>query len=171
MVRNAVWGRKSYGKHMAFQNFRSHKIYNAFLIRALHQQYSRNWRKTDTCFARTIWTWVRSKIWNPHVQNSTKLGDLNLTPQAQWLVRAKYDIMLKIICISRPKYFYVSNIIPTIIRLYSFKRAVLIMERLVFAVRQALDFYTLDTPNLYFRRLCHTDLNISDVKDRLKTKL
>jgi len=45
------------------------------------------------------------------------------------------------------------------------------MESLVFAVRQALDFYTLNTPNVYFRRLRHIDLNISGVKDRLKTKL
>jgi hypothetical protein len=57
-----------------------------------------------------------------------------------------------------------STIIPTIIRLCSFKKTVLITERLVFALRQALDFYTLDTSNVYFRRLCHIDLNISGVK-------
>jgi len=45
------------------------------------------------------------------------------------------------------------------------------MECLVFAVRQTLDFYTLGTPNVYFRRLSHIDLNISGVKDRLKDKI
>jgi len=38
-----------------------------------------------------------------------------------------------------------STIISTKISLYSLKRFVLIMECLVFTVRQALDFYTLDT--------------------------
>lgn len=63
-----------------------------------------------------------------------------------------------------------SILIPTIIRLHSFKRPVLTMERLVFVVRQALDFYTLGTPNVYFRRFCHIDLNISGVKVKLKSK-
>ena len=55
--------------------------------------------------------------------------------------------------------------------LYNFKEAVLIMEVLVFAVRQALDFHTLDAPNVYFRRLYHIDLNISVVKDRFNNKI
>jgi hypothetical protein len=61
--------------------------------------------------------------------------------------------------------------IPTIIILYSIKRYVFVMESLVFAARQKMEVYTLDTPDVYLRRLCHIDLNISGIKDRLKRKL
>lgn len=63
------------------------------------------------------------------------------------------------------------TIIPTIIILYSIKRDVLVMGRLVFAVRQELEVYALGAPIVYLRKLCHIDSNISGVKDRLKTKL
>lgn len=61
--------------------------------------------------------------------------------------------------------------IPTIIILYSIKRCGLVMESLVFAVMHELEVYTLDTPDVYLRRLCHVHLNISGIIDGLKTKM
>jgi hypothetical protein len=57
--------------------------------------------------------------------------------------------------------------IPTIIRLHSAKRDVL-KWNIWCEARNGL--YTLDTSTVYFRTLGYIDLNISGVKDRLKSK-